>query len=292
MKIVITGSLGHIGRPLTEKLIKQGYAVTLISSKEEKRVAIEDLKATAAIGSVEDVDFLAATFNGAHAVFVMIPPNFPAPDIRAYYNRIGSNYAKALPQAGVKQVVHLSSWGAHLDQGTGFILGSHDVEEILDQLSGIAITHLRPGYFYYNLNNYIGMIKGTGFMAANYGDEDKIVLAHSEDIAAAAADELSATGVGRKVRYVASDERTAQEIARVLGAGISKPELKWKTISSEAMRDGMKKTGMPDHVVASFVELGNALHTGALGEDYEKHKPETMGRVKLEDYAKEFAKAF
>ena len=36
---------------------------------------------------------------------------------------------------------------------------------------------------------------------------------------------------------------------------------------------------------------GSAIHNGILVEDYEKHKPSEMGKVKLEEYAKEFAAA-
>jgi hypothetical protein len=48
---------------------------------------------------------------------------------------------------------------------------------------------------------------------------------------------------------------------------------------------------MPVHIAASFVELGASTHSGALHQDYELHKP-AIGKVKLEDFAKEFAAAF
>jgi hypothetical protein len=35
--------------------------------------------------------------------------------------------------------------------------------------------------------------------------------------------------------------------------------------------------------------LGDSIHNGALREDYEQHKPTTIGKVKLGDFAKEFA---
>ena len=167
MNIVITGSLGHIGKPLSEELIQQGHHVTVISSKPEKQSDIEALGATAAIGSVEDVAFLTVTFSGADAVFCLVPPNFSEPDQVMYYNRIGNHYAQALKQAGVKRVVDLSSYGAHLEKGTGFIVGSHHVESTLDALPNVTVTHIRPGYFYYNLFGFASMIQAAGFMGAN-----------------------------------------------------------------------------------------------------------------------------
>lgn len=45
MKITITGSLGHIGRPLTNGLVQKGHAVTVISSNPERQKEIEALGA-------------------------------------------------------------------------------------------------------------------------------------------------------------------------------------------------------------------------------------------------------
>lgn len=54
MKIVITGSLGHISKPLAEQLVQQGHNITVISSKPGKQKDIQALGAVAAIGSIED----------------------------------------------------------------------------------------------------------------------------------------------------------------------------------------------------------------------------------------------
>lgn len=75
MKVIVTGSLGNISKPLTQELVQKGHTVTVISTKPEKQKDIEALDATAAIGSLEDVDFLTATFTGADGVYCMIPPN-------------------------------------------------------------------------------------------------------------------------------------------------------------------------------------------------------------------------
>jgi uncharacterized protein YbjT (DUF2867 family) len=226
MKIIITGSLGHIGKPLAIELLQKDHQVIIITSKSERQKDIEALGAKAAIGSVENVDFLTDTFKGADAIFCMIPPNFGEKDQVEYYSRIGENYAKAIRKSGIKRVVELSSYGAHLEKGTGFIVGSHRVEKILNELTDVAVTHVRPGYFYYNLLGYAKMIKAIGIMAANHGGEDKIALVSPIDIATAVADEIMTPFTGNKVRYVVSDDRTCHEIAIVLGTAIGKPDLK------------------------------------------------------------------
>ncbi len=291
MKIIITGSLGHISKPLAVQLLKEGHQVTVISSKQDKQSVIETLGATAAIGSLENIEFLNTTFTGADSVYCMVPPNFAEIDQVAYYSRIGNAYAKALFKSGVKRVVHLSSYGAHLQKGTGFISGSHEAEDILNKLHQISITHLRPGYFYYNLFSFAGMIKQAGFMAANYGGDDKIVVVHPVDIALAAAEELKDNSTKNKIRYVASDDLSANKIATILGTAIGKPDLNWLTVTNAQFQTEMEKNGIPPHLVANFIEMGEATHSGALREDYDNHKP-VFGRMKLEDFAKEFAAIF
>lgn len=291
MKIIITGSLGNISKPLAAALVQQGHAVTIISHSPARQAAIEALGATAAIGSVADAGFLTATFAGAEAVYAMVPPNFAAPDNRAYYRAVGQAYAAAIGQAGVRRVVHLSSWGADLPAGTGFIVGSYEVEQLLNQLPGVALTHLRAGYIYYNLYHFIGLIKQAGVIGSSYGGDDLLVMVAPADIAAAAAAEL-ARPTGELVRYVASDERTATDTARVLGAAIGQPALPWRTFGPEQVRASMAQHHVPASVIANTLELNEAIHTGALARDYLQHRPAMLGQVKLEDFAQEFAAAF
>ena len=67
--------MGNISKPLTVDLVQKGHEVLVVSSDPDKRKDIEALKAKAAIGSIEDVDFLTKTFAGADAVYCMIPMN-------------------------------------------------------------------------------------------------------------------------------------------------------------------------------------------------------------------------
>ncbi len=296
MKVIVTGSLGHISQPLTTELVQKGHAVTVISSNPEKQSAIEALGATAAIGSLEDAEFLAATFAGADAVYTMVPPgNYfnPALDLLAHYHTIGHNYALAIQQSGVKRVVNLSTIGAHLEKGSGILIGAHDVEQMLNELPAeVAITHMRPTSFYYNLLGYVDMIKTAGLIAANYGADSTIPWVSPIDIAAAIAVEIEMPFGGRKVRYVASEELTGNETARILGAAIGKPDLKWIIIPGEQMLGSLIAIGMNPRIAAGLVEMYGSLYSGLLAEDYNRNKPAVMGNVKLTDYAKEFAIAF
>ncbi|MGI4805661.1 MAG: NAD(P)H-binding protein [Janthinobacterium lividum] len=296
MKIIITGSLGNISKPLTAELVQKGHAVTVISSKPEKQKDIEALGAAAAVGSLEDRDFLTATFSGADAVYCMVPPNNffdPKLNLLAYYQKLGSNYVEAIKASGVKRVVNLSTFGAHLEKGNGILIGAHDVEQLLNTLpSEVSITHMRPTSFYYNLLGYIATIKQAGIIAANYGADDIIPWVSPTDIAAAIAEELEIPFTDKKIRYVASEELTGNETASILGAAIKKPDLQWILTTDEQTLSALKSIGINPKIAAGLVEMYAALHSGLLAEDYYQNKPAVMGKVKLTDYAKEFAAAF
>jgi len=293
MKLVVTGSLGHISKPLTQELVQKGHSVTVISSNPEKQKAIEALGAKAAIGTIENVDFLTAAFTGADAVYCMEPPvNFfdNSIDIFEFYRTIGNNYAQAILQSGVKHVVHLSSIGAHTNQDNGLLSFHYDVEQILQQLPpDIAITFMRPVGFYYNLFFFIQMIKMNGAMASNYYADYKEPWVSPIDIADAVAEEIANPFEGRKVRYLVSDEVTSDELAGILGEAIGKPDLKWAEIPDAALHNIYAGVGMSPQAVKGLVEMNASRRNGILYEDYFRNKPSSFGTVKLTDFAKEFA---
>lgn len=291
MKITVTGSLGHISKPLTEILIKAGHDVTVISSSNDRAAEISALGAKPAIGSVTDVAFLTRAFNGADAVYLMVPPNFGAAEWKNYIAGIGENYAEAVKAAGVTRIIHLSSIGAHLEDGTGPVTGIHRVEKIYDGLAGVAVKHLRAAFFYINFYGNIGMIKNAGIIGSNWGADTSLILVHPRDIAAAAAEELQGSFTGKSIRYVASDERTAGEVAKVLGAAIGKPELPWIEFSDADNIAGAIAAGLSEEVASNYTEMGASARTGKMFEDYYQHKPD-LAPTKLEDFAAEFALAF
>lgn len=296
MKAIVTGSLGHIGKPLTNELVKKGHAVTVISSNAERQKEIEAMGAKAAIGTIEDVNFLAETFRGADLVYTMVPPpNFHKADMDAEKSwlQIGKNYISAIQEAGVQRVIHLSSIGAHLSKGSGLIRVHYEIEQLFnEQLANVAITFMRPTAFNYNLLAFIPTIKNAGAIISNYGADDIVPWVSPIDIAAAIAEEIEMPAEHRKVRYVASDdELSCSEIAGIFGAAIDKPDLQWNVIPDAQLQSILENAGMPSSIAIPYVEMNAAMHSGFLQEDYYRNRP-VLGKVKLNDFAQEFAVAF
>ncbi|MGN6477516.1 MAG: NAD(P)H-binding protein [Flavipsychrobacter sp.] len=297
MKIVTTGSLGNISRPLAKELIQKGHEVTIVSSKPERQKEIEAIGGIAAIGTMTDAAFLARTFKGADAVYIM-----EALGQNAFFDHsinvmdaiaeIGNAYKQAIEQSSVKRVVHLSSIGAHMSEGNGILKFHYEVEQILNALpADVSLTTLRPVGFYYNMLAFIPTIKTQGTIIANYGGDDKEPWVSPLDIATVAAEELVKPFTGRNTRYIASDEASPNEVAQILGNAIGKPDLKWTVIPDEQLLNGLLAAGMNPDTAKGYVAMNASRRGGVLYEDYYRNRP-VLGKVKLTDYAKKFAKAF
>ena len=292
MKITISGSLGNIGKPLTQKLIASGHEVTVISSSSDRVKMIEAAGAKAAIGSVSDAAFLQSAFEGADAVFAMTPPNMGGVNIITNTTDAGKALAKAIAAAGVKRVVMLSSIGADLPGGNGPIAGLHNIEKLYESLENVSVTYLRAGFFYTNLYHDVPMIKGAGIIGANYPSNTTIPFVHPEDIATAVSEELLKTIVGKNIRYIVSDVRTTDEVAKTLGLAIGKPDLPWIEFTDVQSLDGMKQAGLPEEIAELYTEMGSGFRNGKIAAHFLGDYSSVEGQIKLEDFAKEFAAKF
>lgn len=294
MKIVLTGSLGHISKPLAELLIAKAHTVTVITRSAARQKDIEALGATAAVGSLEDASFLSATFTGADVVYLMEPPfDFFNPTISPndYWLKIANTYVQAVQNSGVTKVIHLSSIGAHTDKGVGILASHHYVENTLKSMPDtVSIKTMRPVGFYYNMFAFIPTIKTTNAIIQNYGSDEKEPWVSPLDIAETIADEIDKPFNGRTIRYIASDEVSMHEVAAILGNAIGKPDLKWVVISDEDYENNLLRAGFSKQVANGLTNM-NAGRRNGLYDDYKRHKP-VLGKVKVSDFAKDFARTF
>lgn len=294
MNYVITGSLGHISKPVVQKLKASGHSVTVITSNAGKTKEIEALGATAAVGSVEDRNFLTKAFAGAQAAYLMIPPNWALTGRWIDYQKgVINNYIEALKANGIKSVVFLSSIGAHMGKGAGPVDGLSVAEWHLSQLKDVNLKIVRPSYFYNNLMGMIPMIKNMNIMGSNFGgSKEKLVLTSTSDIADVVANELlNLKFKGHSIRYIASDERHPNEIAAILSKAVGKPGTPWIEFKDQDALNGMLQSGLKNEIASNYVTMGRALREGKMQADYWKNKP-GLGKVKLEDFVKEFAAAY
>ncbi|WP_276505029.1 NAD(P)H-binding protein [Terrimonas pollutisoli] len=293
MKYTLTGSLGNITRPVAEQLVKAGHQVSVISSKASNTDAIKKIGATPLIGNIEDPGFLTEAFKGADAVYLMTPPRFDVPDVFSNQKHVADNYAKAVGANQIKAVVVLSSIGAHMGTGAGPVDGLAYLEARMRELPDTKALYLRPSYFYQNILAMIPLLKNAGIMGGNQPGDFRMLLTHPVDIAAVVAEQLSQLSFfANQVIYIASDERSWQEITNTLTKAVGKENIPWVEFTDEQYLQGMLQAGVPATNAEGYKQMGIALRTGEMQADFKKQNPGFSGKIKLEDFAKEFAAVF
>lgn len=294
MKITVTGSLGNISRILTKKLVSNGHEVKVVTSNAERAKEIEQLNAIPLVGSVEDYEFVKKSFKGCDAVYLMIPPNFHAADLKRYIKTVGEQYANALKETGVKYAVNLSSIGSHLENGLGPIGSNFYVEQKLNELQDVNVLHLRPGMFLTNFYGAIPMIKHQNILGNNFGGAVNLLLTHPKDIAEVAFKALDSLAIsGKQIQYIVSDEKNGFEVAQTLSNAVGKSDVNWFEFSDEQLLSTLMQNGFSEQMAKVYmVEIGVALRDGSFMEDYNKNKSQSIGGTTLQDFSKEFAMAY
>ncbi len=260
--IVITGASGNIGSKLTVLLLSQGQRVRCVARRADKMKELEAKGAEISACSLEDTASLIKAFNGADAVFAMIPPNYSAPDFRAYQNVIGASIAEAIQKSSVNYIVNLSSQGAHLHDKTGPIKGLHDQEGRLNKLSGVNILHIRPTYFMENLLANIEMIKAMNMMGSSIRGDLPIPMIATKDIAKFTAERLRKkdfSGVSLK-DLLGQRDISMNEAATIITKKANRPNVKYTQFSYEDTEKALLGMGCSTDVAKLFVEMTKAIN--------------------------------
>jgi len=289
----ITGATGNIGSRVADILLARGEKVRLISRDAARLQQYMERGAEPAVGDLQDVEFLTGVFNGARAVFSMIPPNYGARDFRSYQNIVGTSIATAISKAGVGHVVNLSSQGAELPRGTGPILGLHDQEELLNGLRDVNVLHLRPTYFMENLLGNVALIHEHGFAASAVRGDLKFAMIATRDIAERIAAHLLARDFSGKSHEDLLGQRdlTLQEAFTIIGRRIGITSLKYVQFSYEDAAKAMVDMGISPNVSSLFIEMSKALNAGLFAVNRPR-TAENSTPTSIEEFAEIFADAY
>ena len=117
--IVITAPTGKIGSRLVPRLLAAGEKVRVIARDPSKLASISADRIEFIEGSIDDVSVLDHAFEGATAVFWLVPSPTVAPSVVEHYLHFTDPAADALARHGVERVVAVSSLYRGLDRKTG-----------------------------------------------------------------------------------------------------------------------------------------------------------------------------
>ncbi len=260
---VIAGATGNIGKVIVKQLLEARQNVKAIARNEDKLKELTGLGATALPGSITDREFLTKAFAGADAVFCLLMPDMFAKDVRKEQDLIAENYFEAIKANKVKNVVLLSSIGAHVRKGAGIVDGLGYMEELLLQLHDTNVLNLRPTYFMENTFGLIGTIKQMGIAGTPIDGDVKFPIVATRDIGAVAAKRLLDLNFkGNTVEYVlGAKDYSYREISGIVGTAIGKPDLQYVQFSYEDAAKGMVAAGFcGDDAARLMSELAKGMN--------------------------------
>ena len=290
---VITAATGNTGQHITRTLLSKGARVRVVGRDAERLKPLAALGAEPFVGAAEDSKFMTQVFAGAKAVYTLVPPPYSAPQVRKFQNAVSQSYAEAITANQIRHVVNLSSAGAQLAQGFGPVNGLHDHEQRFNLLSDTHILHLRPGFFMENQFFNIALIKAQGINGSPLRAELAIPMIATQDIAAVAAQHLLALDFSGKstMELLGQRDISMQEVTRILGAAIGKPDLPYVQFGYEDARAAMMGMGLSADMADVYVELYRYINDHGYPQ-LEARSAKNTTPTRFEDFAQGFAAVY
>ncbi len=260
---VVLGASGNTGHVVAQNLLARGQKVRVVGRNAAHLQPLVAQGAEPFIADVTDASALTKALHGADSAYVMIPPNPSSKDPAGYQNRVSDAIAAAVQDAGVKNVVALSSMGADKAGGTGPVVGLHNLEQKLNQIKNANVLHLRAGYFMENTLPQVGAIRQMGFSVGPIRPDLKLPMIATRDIGNAAGDALLQPMQGKQTRELQGQRDLSYiEVAPIIGRAIGKPDLKYMQLPDDQVRGAMVQMGMSDQFARQILELAAALNSG------------------------------
>jgi uncharacterized protein YbjT (DUF2867 family) len=260
----ITGATGHTGSVIAERLLAHGQKVRVVGRDTSRLTRFVQEGAEAFAADLTDLEALVRAFDGAGAVYVLVPPNIGAADVRGYQERVSDALASALGKAAVTHVVALSSIGADKSEKTGPVTGLHSLEQKLNAIAGLNAVYLRAGYFMENTLGQTEVIRNFGVVAGPLRADLRVPMIATPDIGAAAAEILrNRNFTGKQARELLGQrDLDYREVASVIGKGIGRPDLAYVQLPAPQLKPAFMQMGMSANMADLILEMSEALNSG------------------------------
>ncbi|WP_331744029.1 NAD(P)H-binding protein [Kitasatospora sp. NBC_01300] len=265
--IVITGPTGNIGRHLLTQLLESAPA-----AGEELRVIVRDParlpdaargRVEVVTGSHADAEVLDRAFEGADAVFWLVPPDASLTPYDAY-----SGFTRAATQAlvahGVGHVVGVSALGrgTPLADRAGLVTASLAMDDLIAG-TGVAYRALANPSFFENLLEEADSIREKGVFTDSVDAERKAPFVAVADIAAAAAGLLldrSWTGTG-SVPVLGPQDLSPNDLARIMTEQFGRP-VRYERQSFDELYTDLVGYGLNEAFARGMVDMKRAKDDG------------------------------
>jgi uncharacterized protein YbjT (DUF2867 family) len=220
----------------------------------------------------------------------MLPPL----NSREEQERQSDAISKAVKESGLRYAVHLSSYGAHVSEGTGPVTGLHSSEQKLNAIGGLNVLHLRAAYFMENNLAAIDMIHGIGLFGHALLPDLKLPMIATRDVGDYAAQRLLDLNFsGKQTRELLGErDLSMTEATAVIARGIGKPDLRYEQFPYHQVQQALTQTGFSPRKAEVYIEMFQAINAGVLAAQ-EPRSPQNSTPTSFEKFVQDvFAAAY
>jgi uncharacterized protein YbjT (DUF2867 family) len=250
----ITGITGKVGGKVARNLLSANHPVRAVLRDMRKSAQWSERGCDIAIADMDDATALTAAFDGAEAVFILLPPIFdPSPGFPEARATIAA-MRSALEAARPSKVVCLSTIGAQATR-PNLLTQLSNMEQVLGELP-MPVTFLRAAWFMENSSWDVASARDKGVIGSFLQPLGKpFPMIATADIGRVAADLLQETSKGRQIVELEGPHRiTPNEIgatfAEILGHPVrveTIPHDKWEGMfRSQGMKNPLPRVQMLD----------------------------------------------
>jgi uncharacterized protein YbjT (DUF2867 family) len=281
---VILGASGNTGSIIANFLLSKGEKVRVVGRDAGRLQHFVRKGAEAFTADVSGAVALTKAFGGARAAYLMLPPITSRED----QERESDAIAKAVKVSGLRYAVHLSSYGAHIPEGTGPVTGLHSSEQKLNAISDLNVLHLRAAYFMENNLAAIDMIHGMGLFGHALLPDLNLPMITTNDVGDYAAQRLLDLNFsGKQTRELLGErDLTMTEATAVIARGIGKPDLRYEQFSYDQVEQALTQTGFSLKKAAVYIEMFRAINAGVLAAQ-EPRSPENSTPTSFEQFVQD-----
>src|ERR1700675_3018074 len=281
---VILGASGNTGSIIANFLLLKGEKVRVVGRDVARLQRFERKGAEVFTGELSNAAALTKAFDGARAAYLVLPPITTRED----QERQSDAITKAVKESGLRYAVHLSSYGAHVPEGTGPVAGLHSSEQKLNAISDLNVLHLRAAYFMENNLAAVDMIRGMGLFGHALLPDLKLPMIATRDVGGYALQRLLDLDFsGKQTRELLGErDLTMTEATAVIARGIGKPELRYEQFSYDQVQQALTQTGFSPKKAAVYIEMFQAINAGLLAAQ-ERRSPENSTPTSFEKFVRD-----
>jgi uncharacterized protein YbjT (DUF2867 family) len=239
---IIFGGTGHIGSHLSQILLDQRHAVTVVTHDEHKRQVWEKKGARVAVLDVLEVDDVRRVLALGSRAYLLNPPAPPASDTVMEERKTARALLSAISGSSLERVVAESTYGAQAGDGIGDLGVLYDLERGLAQLP-IPTAVIRGAYYMSNWDLALQSARAEAVVHTLFPADFELPMVAPQDIAPVAARLLTQAEPSRATFFVEGPAHySSNDVAAAFGAALNKP-MKVNVVPPEQWTKTLRQQG-------------------------------------------------